>query len=81
MSYRIRTISIALAIAVIGGLVFWKCRGSGEPAVIDAAVAVPLTKARLKLRDLARQRPGTVRGTVTATAGGPIENALVCQRL
>ncbi len=79
MSPRARTISIVLAIVAIGGVLWWKCRGASERPPVDAAITVPMTKARLKLRDLARQQPGTVRGKVSAD-GKPIAGALVCRR-
>ncbi len=79
MSSRVRLISIAAVIAVIG-VVVWKCRG-GEPAPSDAPIAVrkPESKARLRLRDLARQKPGTVAGKVVGE-DKPLGGALVCGR-
>lgn len=75
MSKRFAIVAIVLAIA---GVVVWRCRGGGEPPPIDAAVPRPLSKARIKLRDLQRQKAGSIRGTVTAQ--GPVANALVCSR-
>lgn len=73
-----RVLAIAVVIA-IAGVILWRCRGGeSPPPAIDAAVAKPLTKSRIKLRDLQRQKPGAVRGTVTAN--GPVNGALVCSR-
>ncbi len=83
MSARARTISIVLVIVAIGVMV-WKCRRSHESPPVDAAISVPLTKARLKLRDLAHQQPGTVQGKVSGDdkliGRAAIAGALVCRR-
>lgn len=78
MSKRLlASIAVIAGIAGIAG-VAWRCRSGEAPTVVrDAAVAPPLTKARLRLRDLQRQRPGTVHGTVRGD-GAPVAAATVC---
>lgn len=75
-----RVVAFVVVIA-LAGVIIWRCRGSSEAPPVDApsVVTAPLTKARIKLRDLQRQKPGTVRGKVTANSA-PVANALVCSR-
>lgn len=73
-----RVLAIAVVIALVGAIA-WRCRGGESPPPPDAATAPPLTKARIKLRDLQRQQPGSVRGTVTSNQA-PVAGALVCSR-
>lgn len=76
MSKRVLAIAVVIAL----GAIVWRCsQGESPPPPIDAAVAPPLTKARIKLRDLRRQKPGTVRGTVTSNQA-PVAGSLVCSR-
>ncbi len=76
-----KRVAAFVVVIALAGVILWRCRGRSEAPPNDAPTVVtpPLSKARIKLRDLQRQQPGTVRGKVTAN-DVPVANALVCSR-
>jgi hypothetical protein len=74
---KLRAIAIAGVLIVIGiVLAARRCGSSVEPPA-DASREIVITKARLKLRDLARQPVGSLGGAVTVD-GKPGDGAIVC---